>query len=97
MTIAPDAAAVLRPPAARLIDAAPLVRAPDHDGKPTASDADLVTGKPVLLLFCPSLEDEALAAGLQSFRAVADRLAALQASLLVVSRSGVEANAALRQ
>ena len=100
MTIASDAAALLRPPAARLIDAgdaAPLVRAPDHDGKPAASDADLVTGKPVLLLFCPSLEDEALTADLQAFRAVADRLAALQASLFVVSRSGVEANAAARQ
>jgi len=99
--IAPDAAAApLRPPPARLIDegdAAPFVRALDHDGKPAASDTDLVTGKPVLLLFCPSLEDEAPAAGLQGFRAAADRLAALQASVFVVSRNGVEANAAARQ
>lgn len=90
----------MRPPAARLVDAgdaAPFVRAPDQDGKPTASDADLVTGKPVLLLFCPSVEDEAIAAGLQEFRANADRLTALQASMFVISRTGVEANAAARK
>jgi peroxiredoxin len=78
-------------------DPAPLVRAPDHDGKPAASDADLVTGKPVLLLFCPSLEDEAMAAGLQALRAASDRLAALQATLFVISRTGIEANAAARK
>jgi len=97
--VAPDAAASLRPPPARLIDAgdaAPFVRAPDHEGKPAASDADLVTGKPVLLLFCPSLEDEAIAAGLRAFRAAAGRLAALRTSLFLVSRNGVEANAAAR-
>ncbi|HEV8390664.1 MAG TPA: 2OG-Fe(II) oxygenase [Dongiaceae bacterium] len=98
---APDvAAALLRPPLARLIDAgdaAPLVRAPDHEGKPAASDADLVTGRPVLLLFCPSLEDETLAAGLQAFGAQADRLSALQATLFVISRNGIEANAAARK
>jgi peroxiredoxin len=100
-TIAPEAAAVpLRPPPARLIDegdAAPFVRALDHDGKLTASDADMVSGKPVLLLFCPSLEDEALATGLRAFAAARDRLAALQATIFVISRNGVEANAAARR
>jgi peroxiredoxin len=99
--IAPDAAALpLRPPPARLIDAgdaAPFVRALDHDGKPTASDADLVSGKPVLLLFCPALEDEALAAGLQAFAAARDRLAKTPATLFIISRNRIEANAATRQ
>jgi peroxiredoxin len=99
--VAPDAATVPSgPPPTRLIDAgdaAPFVRALDHDNKPTASDADLTSGKPVLLLFCPALEDEALAAGLQAFARARDRLAKLQASVFVISRAGVEANAAARQ
>ncbi|HXV07202.1 MAG TPA: 2OG-Fe(II) oxygenase [Burkholderiales bacterium] len=89
----------LRPPPARLVDegdSAPFVHAQDHDGQLTASNADLLSGKPVLLLFCPSVEDESLAAGLQAFRAAAPRLAALQATLLVICRSGIEANAAAR-
>src|SRR5688572_29970314 len=89
----------LRPPPARLVDegdSAPFVHAQDHAGQLTASNADLLSGKPVLLLFCPSVEDESLAAGLQAFRAAAPRLAALQATLLVICRSGIEANAAAR-
>ena len=97
---APDhPAASLRPPQARLIDEgdlAPFVRALDHSGHPVATDGDLVTGKPVLLLFCHSTEDPALAAGLTGFRAIADRLAGMQATLFVISRNGVEANAAAR-
>ncbi len=101
MSIAtPDlAAASLRPPAARLIDegdSAPYVRALDHEGKPAASDADLVAGKPVLLLFCPAIEDPALAAGLGELRALAGRLAAMQATLFIISRGGAAANAAAR-
>ncbi|MGH6831144.1 MAG: hypothetical protein ACREDG_08320, partial [Methylocella sp.] len=61
----------MRPPPARLIDegdAAPFVHALDHVGRPVASEADLVAGKPVLLLFCPSVDDPALTAGLAGFR-----------------------------
>jgi len=96
---APDAAAE-RSPIARLIDAgdsAPYVRAPDHEGKPTASDGDLVSGKPVLLLFAPSLEDDAVAAGLQAFGAAAAHLESLKATLFVISRAGIEPNAAARE
>jgi peroxiredoxin len=102
MTIAaPDpAAASLRPPPARLLDegdAAPFVHAHDHEGRLTASNGDLVSGKPVLLLFCSSLEDQALTTGLLAFRAAAERLASLQAALFVICRSGVDANAAARK
>jgi peroxiredoxin len=95
-SVAPAAAAAMpQPPAARLIDAgdaAPYVHAPDHEGRPTATDADVVTGKPVLLLFCPALEESGLAA----FRDRASELRDADATLFVISRSGVEANAAAR-
>lgn len=102
MTIAATepAASPLRPPAARLVDegdSAPFVHAQDHAGQLTASNGDLVSGKPVLLLFCPSVEEESLAAGLQAFRAAAARLTALQATVLVICRSGIEINAAARE
>lgn len=101
MTIATSdtPAASLRQPPSRLIDegdAAPFVHALDHAGQPIASEADLVSGKPVLLLFCPSTDDPALAAGLTGFRDLAGRLAALQATLFVISRGDVAANAAAR-
>jgi peroxiredoxin len=87
--IAPEAAASLRPPAARLLDAgdaAPFVHAPDHAGSPVATGADLLAGKPILLLFCPALDE------LAKLR----DLAGLQAALFVISRDGIEANAAAR-
>ncbi|MEZ5833537.1 MAG: 2OG-Fe(II) oxygenase [Dongiaceae bacterium] len=90
----------MRVPSARVLDigdSAPFVRALDHAGTPVASNADLVTGKPLLLLFCPSAEDPGLTAGLQAFRGAADRLAAVQAGLFIVSRAPVDANAALRK
>lgn len=86
--VAPSAAAPpLRPPAARLLDAgdtAPMVQALDHMGRPFASGADAFAGKPILLLFCPAL-DESLAA----FRALA-----AEATLAAVSRHGIAKNAA---
>jgi peroxiredoxin len=90
----------LRPPAARLLDegdAAPFVHAHDHAGTLTASNTDLVSGKPVLLLFCPSTEEESLAAGLRTFAAAATRLSAFQATLFIICRSRAEANAAARE
>ncbi|WP_162917409.1 redoxin domain-containing protein [Dongia deserti] len=94
--VAPESAADVPPvpPAVRLLDvgdAAPFVHAPDQDGKPVSTNADLVAGKPILLLFCPSLEQAA--ASLQGFRAAFDRLTALQATVFVISRDGTEANA----
>ena len=97
---APEAsAASLRPPPARLIDegdAAPFVRALDHAGNTVATDADLVTGKPVLLLFCPSMDDPAMAAELASLRGLAARLAKVPAALFVISRHDIAANASAR-
>lgn len=96
--VAPDQAGrALRPPAGRLLDegdAAPFVHAQDHAGKLTASNGDLVTGKPILLLFCPSVEVEP---GLEVFRAIAGRLEALAATLFVICRGDVAANAAVRE
>ena len=89
-----------RPPAARLLDegdAAPFVHAHDHAGTLTATNSDLVAGKPIVLLFCPAVTDESLAAGLRAFGAAAGRLTALQATVFVICRSGVEANAAARK
>jgi peroxiredoxin len=90
MTIAaPDALPLPRLPAARLLDvgdSAPFVHAPDHEGKPVASNADRLAGQPVLLLFCPSVDDS-----LGAFRAPA-----AAATLLAISRHGVPENAAAR-
>ncbi len=86
MTIAPEAP-LLRPPAARALDAgdsAPFLHAPDHAGNPVATNTDRLAGKPILLLFCPAL-DESLGA----FRAVAADVA-----LFAISRHGIAENAA---
>jgi peroxiredoxin len=90
--VAPDAP-LLRPPAARLLDAgdtAPIVHAPDHAGNHASTGADRLAGKPILLLFCPILDEPSLTA----FRACAAELAAAQAALFAISRQGIEANAA---
>lgn len=102
MTItAPDAsAASLRPPTARLIDegdAAPYIRALDHAGKLVGTDADLLAGKPVVLLYCPSLEDQGIAAALASLRGLGAKLEAMAANCFVISRGGAETNAATRE
>jgi peroxiredoxin len=91
--VAPDAP-LLRPPVARLLDAgdaAPIVHAPDHAGNHASTGADRLAGKPILLLFCPVPDEPSLTA----FRAYAAELAAAQAALFVVSRQGIEANAAV--
>lgn len=86
--VAPSAAApLLRPPAARLLDSgdtAPMVQALDHTGRPFASGADALAGKPILLLFCPALDQS-----LGAFRAVA-----AEASLVAITRHGTTENAA---
>ena len=90
--VAPDVP-LLRPPPARLLDAgdtAPIVHAPDHTGTHASTGADRLAGKPILLLFCPVLDEPSLIA----FRACAAELAAAQAALFAISRQGIEANAA---
>jgi peroxiredoxin len=88
--VAPDAP-LLRPPPARLLDAgdtAPIVHAPDHTGNHASTGADQWAGKPILLLFCPVLDEPCLTA----FRAIAAELA--PAALFAISRHGIEMNAA---
>ena len=75
MTVVPPEAPLLRPPAARLLDAgdtAPVVHAPDQTGNHASTGADRLAGKPILLLFCPVLDEPSLIA----FRACAAELAA---------------------
>lgn len=101
MTIAaPESpAASLRPPPARLIDEgdpAPYIRALDHTGKPVGTDADMLAGKPVVLLFCPSIEDQGIGEALAGLRGLGPKLDAMAVNCFVVSRGGVEINAAAR-
>ena len=73
MTVAPEAP-LPRPPASRLLDAgdtAPIVHAPDHTGHHASTGTDQLAGKPILLLFCPVLDEPSLIA----FRACAAELA----------------------
>lgn len=94
MTAVSPNAPLLRPPPARLLDAgdtAPVVHAPDHTGNHASTGADQLAGKPILLLFCPVLDEPSLIA----FRACAAELAAAQAALFAISRQGFEANAAV--
>lgn len=93
MTVVAPEAPLLRPPSARLLDAgdtAPIVHAPDHTGNPASTGADRLAGKPILLLFCPVLDEPSLTA----FGAGAAELATAQAALFAISRQGIEANAA---
>ncbi len=88
MTVVAPEAPLLRPPPARLLDAgdtAPIVHALDHIGRPFASGADAFAGKPILLLFCPALDETSLGA----FRALP-----AEAALVAISRHGVAENAA---
>jgi peroxiredoxin len=94
MTIVAPDAPLPRPPSARPLDAgdsAPIVHAPDHSGVPVSTGTDQLAGKPILLLFCPALEEASLIA----FRDLAADLASLQAALFAISRNGSEANAAI--
>ncbi|MBA4097411.1 MAG: hypothetical protein C0484_11665 [Rhodospirillum sp.] len=94
MTAVSPNAPLLRRRPARLLDAgdtAPVVHAPDHTGAHASTGADRLAGKPILLLFCPVLDEPSLIA----FRACAAELAAAQAALFAISRQGIEANAAV--
>jgi peroxiredoxin len=90
----------LRLPPARPVDegdSAPYIRTLDHDGKPAGSDADLIAGKPVLLLFCPAPDNEAVSGGLAEFRGAAERIAAAPATLFIIVRADAPACTALRE
>jgi peroxiredoxin len=90
MSLTSDIAALRLPPSRQVDegDSAPYIRTLDHEGKPVASDADLIAGKPALLVFCPS-EDPALTAGLTPLRDFA-------AAMFVITRGDTRASAALR-
>ena len=73
-------------------DPAPHVVALDERGEPAHSNADLVTGRPLVLLFCPS--GEAATVLLGAFRDRAAEFAALDAVVRAVSREPLETNGA---
>lgn len=90
----------LRLPPARPVDegdSAPFIRTLDQDGKPVGSNTDFVAGKPVLLLFCPSLDNEAQTAGLAEFGRLAADIDAAPATLFVIARAEPAACATLRE
>jgi peroxiredoxin len=94
MTIVAPEAPPLRPPAARSLDAgdaAPIVHGHDHAGTPASTGTDHLAGKPILLLFSPSLDEEILVA----FRDAFADLTSHQATLFAISRQGSEANGAV--
>ena len=72
-------------------DPAPRVVALDENGEPAYSHADLVTGRPLVLLFCPLGGGEPPTAFLAAFRDRHDALAALEATVYGLSRLPVEA------
>ena len=74
-------------------DPAPRVVALDQDGTPAYSHADLVVGRPLVLLFCPGgdLPTPLLAA----FRDAHAAFQVLEASIYALSRQPVEANRAV--
>jgi peroxiredoxin len=86
------AAAPQRPPLAAG-DPAPRVVALDQDGQATYSHADLVTGKPLVLLFCPG-DADLPASLLTGFRDAQAAIEALETTVFVLSRLPVEANRA---
>lgn len=74
-------------------DPAPHVVALDENGESAFSNDDVVTGRPLLLLFCPS-DAEAAAAWLAAFRDRATAFASLETNLQAVSRLPLDANQA---
>jgi len=74
-------------------DPAPHVVALDETGERAFSNADLVTGKPLLLLFCPP-GGEPPAALLAAFRDRAEDFASLETNIYAVSRLPIEVNRA---
>jgi peroxiredoxin/predicted 2-oxoglutarate/Fe(II)-dependent dioxygenase YbiX len=71
-------------------DPAPRVVALDQDGEPAYSHADLVAGRPLVLLFCPADGSDVLVA----FRDRHEAFAAVEAGIFAVTRGPVEANRA---
>jgi peroxiredoxin/predicted 2-oxoglutarate/Fe(II)-dependent dioxygenase YbiX len=80
-------------PALAAGDPAPRVVALDQEGEPAYSHADLVTGKPLVLMFCPGDGDlpAPLVAG---FRDAHEAFEALETTVFMLSRLPVEANRA---
>ncbi|HWA45444.1 MAG TPA: redoxin domain-containing protein [Hypericibacter adhaerens] len=72
-------------------DPAPAISALDQAGEPAFSNADQITGRPLLLLFCPAGGEAALLAG---FRDHAAEFAALETIIFAISRQAVAANQA---
>ena len=70
-------------------DPAPRVVALDQEGEPAYSHADLVVGKPLVLLFCPG--GDLPAPLLAAFRDAHAAFQALEASIYALSRQPVEA------
>ena len=66
----------------------------DENGEPAYSHADLVTGKPLVLLFCPLGDGGLPTALLAAFRDRSADFAALEAGVHALSRLPVEANRA---
>jgi peroxiredoxin len=77
-------------------DPAPRVVALDQDGEPAFSHADLVAGKPLVLLFCPG-EDALPVSLLAEFRDSHESFQAAEATVFVLSRLPVEANRAVHR
>jgi len=75
-------------------DPAPRVVALDQDGQPAFSHADVLAGKPLVLLFCPTPDGTLPAPLLVAFRERHAALAEFQATLFAVSRLPVEASQA---
>ncbi|HUL06042.1 MAG TPA: 2OG-Fe(II) oxygenase [Candidatus Acidoferrum sp.] len=93
--MASDSAQAASPVAPRPLEAgdpAPHVVALDEGGKPAHSSADLVTGRPLVLLFCPGGEAATILLG--AFRDRAAEFAALDAIVQAVSREPLETNGA---
>lgn len=92
-----DSAQAAAPPlSARRLEAgdpAPHVVALDEKGERAFSNDDLVTGRPLLLLFCPS-DSGAAAVWLAAFRDRAPAFASLEANIHAVSRLPLDANQA---
>jgi len=74
-------------------DPAPHVVTLDERGEQSFSNADLVTGRPLLLLFCPPAEDASTAL-LAAVRDRAAAFSALDTCIHAVSRQPLEANSA---
>jgi peroxiredoxin len=78
-------------PALAAGDPAPRIVALDQEGTPFYSHADLVTGRPLVLLFCPG-HREGTAAALRAFRDAHDAFQALGACVVSLTRHAAEAN-----